>query len=72
MSTVSDRTALVVENALKRLGSGTPKTIHAALGEGSRVTVKHALIDLVAEGRVTFEGPDGRRLYRVAPAKAGS
>ena len=51
----------------------TPRAILAAAQEkaGNKewtlVTTRHAMRDLVAAGRVTFDGPDGSRLYRRAP-----
>lgn len=48
-----------------------PVEISRAIGDLSVVTVRHALRALVEAGRVTFDGPDCRRLYRrVAAARA--
>ena len=42
----------------------TPKQVHIALDKWSRVSVIHALCELVREGRAIFDGEDGSRLYR--------
>lgn len=40
-----------------------PAEIHARVGRWSAVTIRHALRQLVDEGRATFTGPDTRRRY---------
>lgn len=59
----SPRLIGAVMSVLARIGPARPQTIHAALGYGSRVTVRHTLRELVHAGRVGFEGPNCARLY---------
>jgi hypothetical protein len=42
----------------------TPRQIHHAVGMWALITVRQALRELVAQGRVTFTGADSHRLYR--------
>lgn len=41
-----------------------PKIIVERVGYGAIVSVRHALRQLVDDGRATFTGPDCSRLYR--------
>lgn len=40
-----------------------PSTIWQSFGQGSVVTVRHALRDLCSLGRAEFTGPNGKRRY---------
>lgn len=42
----------------------TPAQVHARMAEWSLITVRHALRQLVEEGRAAFTGPNQSRLYR--------
>ena len=46
-----------------------PAEIHARVGRWSPVTIRHALRQLVDDGRATFTGPDCQRRYRRAEAR---
>ncbi len=62
--TLSSRTRAAGERVLPASAPGvTPREAHAALGLWSKTTVQHALTELVAAGRVRFEGDMGRCRY---------
>ena len=67
MSTgLSQRIRDTVWQALTADGAGsTPASVHSDVeAEGiARITVRHALRDLVREGRARFEGPECQRRY---------
>ncbi len=61
---LSARTHADVERVLPASAPGvTPREAHAALALWSKTTVQHAIGELVALGRVRFEGEMGRRRY---------
>ena len=48
------------------------KQVHAAMGnKWARVSVQHALHHLVGIGEVQFDGPDGKRRYRLVERRDG-
>jgi len=53
-----------VERCLSSAFGMAPIVIHERLGMWSPVSVRHALRQLLEEGRVSFTGPNNRRLYR--------
>lgn len=53
-----------VEAALSDREGRTPRQVGLRVDDLARTTIRHALAQLVADGRATFEGPDTRRLYR--------
>ena len=62
---VSPATVAQVEAALPYDAPGLrPRDVHERVGCWSRITTRAALRCLVEEGRATFDGPDGKRLYR--------
>lgn len=61
--TVSIGMMCAVERQLSSDGK-TPKQIHDALGLWALVSIRHALRQLVEEGRATFTGTHCNRLYR--------
>lgn len=55
-----------VEAVLPSLYGVTPMEAHRRVGLWSLATIRQALFELVAAGRVTSEGPAGFRTYRRA------
>lgn len=53
-----------VAAALSDREGRTPRQVVIRLDGVASTTVRHALAQLVADGRATFEGPDTRRLYK--------
>lgn len=53
-----------VAAALSDREGRTPRQVVIRLDGVASSTVRHALAQLVADGRATFEGPDTRRLYK--------
>lgn len=62
--TASSKMMDAVEAVLSSNFSLTPKQVHERMGQWAIVSVRHALRQLVEEGRATFSGPDGERQYR--------
>jgi len=63
---VSTPSAKVIDDVLGALHPSegqTPKEVHERVGRWSRVTIRHTLIALCADGRARFTGPDSGRLY---------
>ena len=61
---LSSRTHAAVERVLPTSAPGvTPREAHAAVCLWSKTTIQHALSELVAAGRVRFEGDMCRRRY---------
>lgn len=63
MSKVSPTTLAIVENALSATEGRRLMTVHKIVDQGSRVTTRHALRQLVEIGRARYIGFDCNRLY---------
>jgi hypothetical protein len=60
---LSERTLNAVEAALSPQDGQFCRQVAARIDHLAPVTVRHALRELVLQGRASFLGGDGRRLY---------